>query len=255
MPTRKKNQEKEISHKTHGLSVVIPCRNEEATIGMTLTDTITSLEELGLPYEVLVVDDGSVDNTAKEAETAGATIIKQGPPHGKGLALRAGFARTKLDIIVMLDGDYSHRPEDIATMYQEYRKGFGLVVANRFIGGSDEYHWVRSIGNRFLTWCFNFLFDIQLNDALNGFKMFSRKVYDSFEYTSKDFAIEIELLANTRNLDLSIGSVPSHERSRAGGVAKSFPITHGTSFLNQIILEYLARNKKRREIGDQKGSF
>jgi hypothetical protein len=76
-----------------------------------------------------------------------------------------------------------------------------------------------------------------LTDALNGYKVFRRDIFTDFEYTSKAFEIEIEIIANTLRKGYRIVEVSSHERARAGGEAKSFVVRHGTRFLLRIMYE------------------
>jgi glycosyltransferase involved in cell wall biosynthesis len=230
-----------------GISVIIPAREEEQTIGLVVRDCLAVLGGMDLEYEVIVVDDGSTDGTAKTVEGLDCTLLRNdGPGHGKGIALRKGFAAARYQTFLMLDADYSHRAEDIPLLWEEFSKGYGLVVADRLIGGSDEYTFSRCYGNLFLTTVFSTLFGVQLNDSLNGFKIFDRRVYDSFTFTAEDFSIEIELLANTKRLGLSIGQIRSHERARQGGTAKSFAIRHGFSFLFRILHERW-RNPERQD--------
>ena len=233
--------------KPPGLSVVIPARNEVETIGLVVADCSRVLQEMGIESEVIIVDDGSTDGTQDCISDFDCKfVVNEGPEHGKGIALRLGFAAAQYATLVMLDGDYSHRAEDIPALWSEFQKGYGLVVGDRFIGGSDEYTFIRSFGNRFLTTVFSSIHGVQMNDCLNGLKMFDHRVVDTFVYTAKDFSIEIELLANTRRLNLSVGQVRSHERSRAGGVPKSFALIHGLSFLFRIVLERF-RTPERRD--------
>jgi dolichol-phosphate mannosyltransferase len=229
-----------------GLSVVIPARNEVDSICLTVADCLRVLVGMGIDHEIIVVDDGSTDGTAKAVKDLNCrVIINTKPIHGKGIALRTGFEVTRYDTVLMLDGDYSHRAEDIPMLYEEFRKGYGLVIGDRFTGGSDEYTFTRSLGNHFLTTVFELVYGVQLNDVLNGYKIFDRRVFDSFVYTTNDYSIEIELLANTRRLCLSIGQVRSHERKRFGGRSKSFVVRHGCSFLWRILYERFRPNLPR----------
>jgi glycosyltransferase involved in cell wall biosynthesis len=229
-----------------GISVIIPARDEEQTIGLVVRDCLKILGQMGLEHEIIVVDDGSSDGTAAAVQGLDCTLLRnQGPSHGKGAALRLGFAAARHSTFLMLDADYSHRAEDIPVLWGEFLKGYGLVVADRLIGGSDEYTFSRCYGNLFLTTVFSSLFGVQLNDSLNGFKIFERRVFDSFTYTAEDFSIEIELLANTRRLGLSIGQIRSHERARQGGRAKSFAVRHGFSFLFRILHERWRKPERR----------
>lgn len=220
------------------LSIVIPAWNEEETLPLVLDDinkVVASLPEWTI--EVIVVDDGSTDATAAIARSKGARVVKNEGAHGKGLALRAGFAAATSDLIIMLDADYSHRAEEIPTFLAAMKDGVGLVIGSRVVGGSEEYHHVRALGNVFLSAALGLCTGRYLSDALNGFKLFRRSVFRDFTYTSANFEIEIEIIANTMRSGLRIVEVTSHERARAGGEMKSRVIRHGTRFLLRIFYE------------------
>lgn len=236
---------KQCLEDSSGVSILIPARNEEMNLAGLLEKIERVMDYVEKPYEIIVIDDGSTDRTSEVAAQFCCKIIKlKGSAHGKGLALREGFLQSKYDILLMMDADGSHRPEDIPYMLLELDKGHGIVIGNRFLGGSDEYTLLRSIGNRFLTALFCIFFSVQLTDALNGFKVFHRSIFDSFEYKSKEFEIEIELLANAIRLGKSIGQCPSHELGRKGGKTKSFVFRHGILFFLQIIREWCLNNIK-----------
>jgi len=220
------------------LSVVIPAKNEEATIGSVLEDLNRVIPTLsGWEVGVICVDDRSTDRTAEIARSLGAVVVQNRGRSGKGMALRAGFEVATGEWIVMMDADYSHRPEDLPAFLEAGKEGTGLIIGSRVFGGSEEYTHVRALGNVFLSAILGFCTGRYLSDALNGYKMFRRDVFTSFEYTSRTFEIEIELIANALRKGYRVVEVISHERARAGGEMKSRVIRHGTRFLFRIIWE------------------
>ena len=219
-------------------SIVIPAKDEQDTLGDVLGDLYSTLPGIeGYQFEVICVDDHSADNTARIAEGFGARVIKNEAQPGKGHALRTGFAAANSDILVMMDADYSHRPEDLPLFLESLQDDVGLVIGSRVIGGSEEYTHVRAFGNVFLSTSLGVFTGCHLTDALNGYKVFRRDIFTDFEYTSKAFEIEIEIIANTLRKGYRIVEVSSHERARAGGEAKSFVVRHGTRFLLRIMYE------------------
>lgn len=228
------------------LSIVIPAKNEEESLPSVLDEVGRALKELPDGCEVIVVNDRSSDNTASiVGQYPFARLVDNVNPSGKGNALRAGFEQARGEYIAMMDADFSHNAMDLPDLLKEAQKHQGLVVGSRIYGGSDEYTRVRAFGNVVLTWAFGFVHGRYLSDALNGFKVFHGDVYRHFVYTSRNFEIEIELLANTLRLKRRISEYPSHERSRSGGKMKSSVVKHGTLFLMRILLEKF-RNPKTR---------
>lgn len=222
------------------VSVVIPAKDEEETIGMVLRDLNSEIRKLPYDFEVIVVDDHSRDGTAKIASSFGAKVVRNKALPGKGNALKTGFRNAKGEIIVMLDADYSHMPEEMHLFLKQLEKGYGLVVGSRYTGGSDEYTLVRSFGNLVLTLAFVTFFGVKLSDALNGYKAFRKEVIGNRQsLKSRDFEIEIELIARCLRKGMKVGEVPSHERTRAGGKMKSKAFIHGPKFLFKIISEGL----------------
>ena len=222
------------------VSVVIPAKNEEATLGMVLSDLYKVIPQLiSYEVEVICVDDHSNDMTAATARSFGAKVIDNKAKSGKGNALRAGFSEATGDIIVMMDADYSHRPEDLPIFLQAFKDRVGLVIGSRVGGGSEEYTHIRALGNVFLSTILGLCTRRYLSDALNGYKAFRRDIFTDFQYTSKEFEIEIEIIANTLRKGYQITEVVSHERARAGGEVKSKVIWHGTRFLIRIFWERL----------------
>jgi glycosyltransferase involved in cell wall biosynthesis len=222
------------------ISVVIPAKDEEATLGSVLEDLHKVIPTLtGYEVEVICVDDHSTDTTASIAQSFNAKVVKNTRKSGKGMALRAGFEVATGDILVMMDADCSHRPEHLPVFLNALEDGVGLVIGSRVWGGSDEYVHIRALGNVFLTSFVGLFMGRYLSDALNGYKVFRRDIFSDFKYTSRAFEIEIEIIANTLRKGYRIVEVNSHERSRAGGREKSSVVRHGTRFLLRILWEGL----------------
>ena len=228
------------------VSIIIPARDEEATLGKVLEDLYKVIPQLSNhEFEVICVDDHSTDATVSIAQSFGAKVIENKLKSGKGTALRSGFKEATGDIFVMMDADYSHRPEDLPVFLDAIKDGIGLVIGSRIIGGSEEYSNIRALGNVFLSLCVGLFLGRYLSDALNGYKVFRRDVFTDFQYTSRAFEIEIEIIANTLRKNYRVIEVNSHERARAGGKMKSSVIRHGTRFFLRIFWERLKGIKSK----------
>ncbi|MBI5199794.1 MAG: glycosyltransferase family 2 protein [Nitrospirae bacterium] len=231
------------------VSIVIPAMNEEENLPMVLGKVNQFRERMGeYEFEVIVVDDHSIDNTYDVARENGVLVFRNEYRAGKGNALRYGFERATGDYIVMLDADCSHNPLDIPAFLEKLEEGAGLVIGSRIYGGSDEYTRIRAFGNIMLTLIFGLLHGRYLSDALNGFKAFRKDVFSDFRYTSSNFEIEIELLVNTLRKGYQIVEVPSHEGARMAGEAKSKVVKHGTKFLLRIIKERFRGGSAKKDL-------
>lgn len=220
------------------ISIVVPAKNEEETIGSVLDDLNQTIAQMpNYQVEVICVDDHSTDATANIARSFGARVVNNQRKPGKGMALRAGFEAATGEILVMLDADYSHRAEELPQMLEALTEGVGLVIGSRVVGGSEEYTHIRALGNVFLSATLGVCTRRYLSDALNGFKVFRRDVFTDFKYTSRAFEIEIEIIANALRRGYRVVEVSSHERARAGGQMKSSAVRHGTRFLLRILWE------------------
>ncbi len=235
------------------VSLIIPARNEEATLPYVLHDVWQTIPQLkGYDMEIICVDDHSTDKTAQIARSFGAKVVQNTRRGGKGMALRTGFESASGDLLAMMDADYSHRPEDLPLFLSALKDGVGLVIGSRVVGGSEEYTHIRALGNVFLSTMLGLSTGRYLSDALNGYKVFRREVFTDFHYTSTSFEIEIEIIANALRKGYRVVEVSSHERARAGGEAKSKVIQHGTRFLMRILWEgYRGVNPRHARKRDQ----
>jgi glycosyltransferase involved in cell wall biosynthesis len=211
------------------VSVVIPAFNEEKTVGGVVERASRVLKESGLPFEVTVVDDGSSDDTAVVAEGFGAKVIRNNHRLGKGVALRRGFSVCRGNVVVTLDADGSHQPEEIPSLLKPILNGgFDAVFGYRFHNPtSPPLTEFRFMGNRLFD-CFIYLFTRKrIVDSQCGFRAFSTRIVKSMKLSSRWFEIESEMLikvieGNYRFIEVpvtfAIASRPSNLNSFRDGL-------------------------------------
>lgn len=206
------------------ISVVIPALDEEGVVGRTVSSIdVEDLEKLGLEVEIIVVDNASEDNTAREAEEAGARVVYE-PVRGYGSAYLRGLKEAKGDIVVMGDADGTYPLDKTAEFIAPLLKGEAeFVIGSRLKGnihnGAMPWHH-RYIGNPFLTFVGNFFFKTNVSDFHCGMRAFTREALEKMNLrtTGMEFATEMILEAGQKKL--KIAEVPIEYRRRAGGEAK-----------------------------------
>jgi SAM-dependent methyltransferase len=182
----------------HGeLSVVMPCYNEQATL-RTVVDRVLASPFTG---EVLIVDDGSRDDTlaiAQSIDDSRVRVFAQPFNMGKGAALRRGFREASLPYVVVQDADLEYDPADFATLLQPLLDDRADVVyGSRFLGGQAHrvlYFW-HSVGNRVLTTTSNALTNLNLTDMETCYKVFRREIIQSIDIVEDRFGFEPEITA------------------------------------------------------------
>jgi len=194
------------------LSIVVPAFNEAATIEKVLRRV--AAQELGGPYEVIVVDDGSTDGTAEVAESAGidgVRVVRQPANRGKGAAVRAGIAQTSGGIVIIQDADLEYDPVDIPRLLDPLRRDLAdAVYGTRLRGGEPQrahlfWHYA---GNRFLSLLTNVLYNTTISDMEVGYKAFRGDLIRSLELRSDDFAFEAEVTAKILRRRVRLYEVP-----------------------------------------------
>ena len=191
------------------VSVIVPAFDESATI----VDVLNRVgEKVPFRTEVIVVDDGSTDDTAVLAESVpGTLVVRQGINRGKGAAVRAGIARSTGDIVVIQDADLEYDPVDIPRLIEPLTRGVADVVyGSRLRGGEPQrahlfWHYA---GNKFLSLLTGVLYNTTLSDMEVGYKAFRGDLIRSIELVSDDFAIEPEMTAKILRRDVRVYEVP-----------------------------------------------
>ncbi len=208
----------------------IPAYNEEKYIGTVVLKARQQVDE------VIVVDDGSTDRTADVARLAGATVIQHQQNRGKGASIQTLLAEAKKrnpNILVLLDADSQHNPDEISSLVKPISQGFDLAI------GSRERQKVniptyRRIGQRVLSYFSSILSGKGGIDSESGFRALSPKAIDELKLKQNGFAIETEMIAAAADRGLRITQVPiSAIYTRDGSTLN--PVSHGFGVLGRIV--------------------
>ena len=194
-----------------GVSFLIPAYNEAATV----VDVLERIVALDLDAEMIVVDDGSTDDTAAAVESFAAMhpavqLLRQ-PNRGKGAAVRAAIPRMTKEIAVIQDADMEYDPADAMRLIEPIEHGVADVVyGSRLRGGAPQraYLFWHLVGNRFLSLLTGVLFNTTLSDMETGYKAFRADVLRSLHLTEDDFAIEPEITGEVCRRKLRVYETP-----------------------------------------------
>lgn len=161
--------------------------------------------------KVIVIDDGSTDNTKQIAEEAGATVLRHSQNQGKGAALRTGFTHALqkgYDIIITLDGDLQHNPHSIPRFISKINQGFDIVVGSRYATRSEEMPFIRKLSNLITTQALRVFFKIPVTDSQSGYRAFKKRVLEVIQVRDDGFAAETEILIDAQRAGFEITEVP-----------------------------------------------
>lgn len=209
----------EYRNRREKVTVVIPTRNEE--------EGITDIINYCRPHadELLVIDGHSTDRTRAIAEELGAWVVLDSGK-GKGAAIRQAIEEVSGDIIVFIDADYSHFPDDIPRLVVPILRGEAdHVVGSRPRGGSDELHgdlekFMRMIGSDIITLGINYRFGVRLSESQNGFRAIRTGTARKLGLKENITTIEQEMTIKTLRHGFRIKEVPTHEYKRRFGESK-----------------------------------
>lgn len=214
-----------------GILVGMPAYNEAKYIGSMV------LQAKQYADEVVVLDDGSIDNTSRVARLAGATVIQRNENKGKGAAIQSILAEARKrepDVLVLLDADSQHSPDEIPAFIKPISRGFDLVVGSRE-AQKEKTPRYRRIGQKVLFKSSHMLSGKSISDSESGFRALSLKAINELQLKERGFAIEAEMIACAAKKGLRIAEVPiSNIYTRDGSTLN--PVRHGVGVLNRIIV-------------------
>ncbi len=189
--------------------------------------------------ELIVVDDGSTDQTASLVVQRPQVILLRHPTNlGKGSAIRTGFTHATGDLVLIQDADLEYDPSNYPALLEPFAtSGARVVYGSRFKTRSypSGMQLPNYVANRFGTWLSNRLYGASVSDAATGYKAFHRDVLGRIELVSSGFEVCTELTAKTRRLGIPIVEVPITYRARSRAQGKKFLWRHGFQILVEIV--------------------
>ncbi len=221
-----------MNESPHPKTIVgMPAYNEGKYIGSLV------LQAQQYADEVIVVDDGSTDHTAKVAELAGATVVRHVENKGYGSAIQSILAEAKkqnADILVILDADSQHNPEEIPSLIKAVSEGSDVVIGSREMQRNVIAPY-RRLGQRVLSRLTYIASRKKLSDTASGFRAYSRKAIATLELKEKGMAVSSEIVSEASKKGLKVTEVPISVVYTKDGSTLT-PVRHGFGVLNRIMV-------------------
>ena len=196
------------------VAVLLPCYNEEVTIGKVVRDF-----KAALPHaDIYVYDNNSTDRTAEIAMAEGA-IVRKEPRQGKGNVIRAMFEDIDADVYVMSDGDDTYPADAAPAMVDKVLEGYDMVIGDRlsstyFQENKRPFH---NFGNDLVRFCTNHLFGGKIKDIMTGYRAFSYQFVKTYPVLSRGFEIETEMTIHALQRNMQVENVVIDYRDRPEG--------------------------------------
>ena len=193
------------------VSIVLPAKNESAAIGQTLAQ----IQQLQLAHEIIVVNDGSTDQTKQVAESAGAKVVTHPYSKGNGAAIKTGARTATGDIIVFMDADGQHDPQDITRLIEKIEQGYDLVVGARQKGSQASVG--RGIANALNNNLATYMTEQKVEDLTSGFRAVRADKFREFLYLLPNgFSYPTTSTMAFFRAGYSVTYVPIHAAKRIG---------------------------------------
>jgi dolichol-phosphate mannosyltransferase len=210
------------------LSVVIPAHNEQECIKEVALNLTKTLRQESIPYEVLIVNDNSIDQTEKilqelNQQDPDIRYVNNPLPNGFGLAVRCGLDHYSGNVVAVYMGDGSDSPNDLVKFYRKIQEGYDCAFGTRWSHGGKvyDYPWLKHLLNRVVNNFIRVIMQIRYDDITNAFKMYRREVIDGVRpLLSKHYnlTVEIPLKAIIRGYSYTV--VPNSWTNRKTGESK-----------------------------------
>jgi dolichol-phosphate mannosyltransferase len=226
-----------MTSKVDLVSVVIPTLNEAGNI----LEAVTTIEkELAYPKEIIVVDGNSTDGTIEIVKDTSFCKLIIEPRRGYGIALRTGMKHAKGNIIVMVDGDGTYEVKHINRLLDRMvQKDADMVLATRMYDPNKAMGLTNFIGNKVITYVYDFFYSQFLSDTQSGFRAISHEAIDKVNLKEGDMAFATEMLVQFAKEGYNMVEVPTTYKARKYGKTKLKPFKSGIEIFNTIFRGFL----------------
>jgi glycosyltransferase involved in cell wall biosynthesis len=223
------------------LSVIIPVFNEELTISDVIERLKTTVAKTRLKNEIIVIDDRSADRSLEISKTQGVTVYSLKKHMGKGYALRVGFAKAKGEIIVTIDSDGSHCPEELPLLLTPILQDRAdLVIGSRYLSQKPvSARKLNAFGVRVFNLLIRVLTKTEVTDSQSGYRAMKSDVLKNMCLKSGEYEIESEMLVKTVRRGFRVKEVPISFEQRTYGVSGLDPVADGFKIFLSIVSAYL----------------
>ena len=204
-------------------TIIIPAYNEGDNIAFVISKIKKSIIKNNITGEIIVIGDGSVDGTGKNAKKSGAKVYRHKKNLGKGAAIRHSISLCKTDTMIFIDGDGQDDPNDIPKILKQLENGADVVIGSRWLGVfkrgaiSKRNYFLTNLTNLVI----NLLFNGRITDSQAGFRGFKKDKISDFTLRSKQYEIETEMLIKSLKKGLKIVEVPVTRYPRINGETNS----------------------------------
>jgi len=226
-----------MTSKVDLISVVIPTLNEAGNI----LEAVTTIEkELAYPKEIIVVDGNSTDGTMEIVKDASFCRLITEPRLGYGIALRTGMKNAKGNIIVMVDGDGTYEVRHINRLIERMvEKDADMVLGTRMYDPNKAMGFLNFIGNKLITFFYNFFYAQILSDTQSGFRAISHEAIDNVELKEGDMAFATEMLVQFAKEGYNMVEIPTTYKARKYGRSKLKPFKSGIEIFSTMFKGFL----------------
>lgn len=217
----------------------MPAFNEAAMIGQV----IGKIKSAGFD-QVVVINDGSIDQTATVAQEAGVLVLSHPINRGLGAALATGFCYANLveaDLAVTIDSDGQHDPQAIPDLIKPILEGEADVVIGSRLINPDGMPWYRIIGNWALTWLTGRLFGLKMTDSQSGFRAFSKLALEKISIQSNRMEVSSEIFSEIKRNNLRFKEIPIKAIYTNYSLKKGQPNLNAISIIRRLLFQVLKK--------------